>query len=107
MDLQVRGLDDLEDRLGDAIDRIGELRAGTHVQSDAFFAPAFMRKHTEFDSFDAFCADSPWEVESADDLQDVPRARLNAYVADTTDFTDWEAMKTRAAREEIVDQLLA
>ncbi|MFB6189191.1 MAG: hypothetical protein ABEI57_04855 [Halapricum sp.] len=107
MDLQIGGLEDLEVRIGRALNRVGELQAGTRVQSDAFFSRPFMRDHTEFDSFDAFCRQSPWSLDDGSDLQDVSEQRLDEYVAATTDFESWEAMKTQAAEEEIIDQIVS
>ncbi|WP_148414121.1 hypothetical protein [Haloferax sp. KTX1] len=107
MDLRVAGLNGLEERVESALDRIGELQAGTRVQSDAFFSQPFMSDHTEFDSFAAFCEQSPWPLDDVGDVQDVPRDRLNGYIASTTDFETWEGMKTRAAEEEIIDQIVS
>ena len=107
MDLQVAGLEDLQDRVGTALDRIGELQAGTRVQSDAFFSHPFMDDHTEFGSFAAFCEQSPWVLDNRSDIQNVPREQLNDYVATTTDFKSWEGMKTQTAEEEIIDQIIS
>lgn len=107
MDLQVAGLEDLEERIADALDRIGQLQAGTRVQSDAFFSQPFMRDHTEFDSFAAFCNQSPWALDDVGDVQDISRDPLNEYIDATTDFETWEGMKTQAAEEEIIDQIVS
>ncbi|WP_430639490.1 hypothetical protein [Haloferax volcanii] len=107
MDLQITGLEGLEERVGNALNRIGELQAGTRVQSDDFFSHPFMRDHTEFDSFDAFCEQSPWTFDDAADVRNVSRDRLNEYIVATTDFETWEGMKTQAAEEEIIDQLVS
>jgi len=107
MALQVAGLADLEDRLGTALERIGELQAGTRVQTDTFFSGAFMNAHTEFDSFAAFCERGPWALDDIDDVQDLPRDRLDEYVAATTEFESWEEMKTQAAEEAIIDRVVA
>lgn len=107
MDLQIGGLEDLEETLVTAVDRIGELQAGTRVRSDEFFADPFMADHTEFGSFTAFCEHSPWSLEEPREIRHVDRQRLDTYVADTTEFESWEAMKTQAAEEEIVDQVVS
>ncbi len=103
MDLQIGDLEDLEERLQTAVTRIGTLQAGTRVRSDDFFSEPFMRDHTQFDSFTAFCEGSPWSLEKSRSIEHAPSRRLDTYVAETTDFEDWEAMKTQAAEEEIVD----
>ncbi|MFD1633096.1 hypothetical protein ACOZ4L_12135 [Haloplanus ruber] len=107
MDLQVVGLEDLEKRVREAVDRIGEFQTGTRVESDTFFSQEFMRAHTEFDSFTAFCTQSPWSLNGASDVQGAPRDRLNEYVRATTEFETWEDMKTQAAEEEIIDQIVS
>lgn len=107
MDVRVADLDDLEDALEEGLDRIGELRAGTRVDSDAFFAESFMREHTDYDSFPAFRADAPVDLDiPLDDQPSVDVDRLDDYVRDTTEFASWEDMQTTAAQEEIVDQLV-
>lgn len=107
MDLQAGALEDFEERIGTALDRIGELQAGRRVQSDAVFSEPFMADHTAFDSFAAFCEQSPWAIDGRGDVRDVPRERLDDYVAETTDFDTWEGMETCAAEEELVDELVA
>jgi len=107
MDLQVTDLDDLEQRVWNALDRIGELQAGTPVQSDVFFPQQFMRDHTKFDSFAAFCNQSPWPLDDIGDVQSISREQLNEYVDATTDFETWEGMKTQAAEEKIIDHIVS
>ncbi|MFC7127976.1 hypothetical protein [Haloferax chudinovii] len=106
MDLQVTGLNGLEERVESALDRLGELQAGTRVQSDAFFSQPFMSDHTEFDSFAAFCEQSPWTLDDVSDVQNVSRDQLNGYIDATTDFETWEEMKTRAAEEDLISQIV-
>mgnify|MGYP000568935395 CR=1 FL=1 len=106
MDIQVGGLEQLEERVTEALDRIGELQAGTWINSDSFFAEPFMQEHTEYDSFTAFCEDAPWSATEAGAVDSLPDQELNAHVTATTEFDDWEAMKTCAAEEEIVAELV-
>jgi len=105
MDIQVQGLEGLETRVSDALERIGELQAGTRVSSEAFFSDPFMREHTEYDSFAEFCHDGPWPAAEGDPLGELPAGVLDEHVAATTEFESWEAMKTCAAEEEIVMEL--
>ncbi|MFB6131321.1 MAG: hypothetical protein ABEJ28_10930 [Salinigranum sp.] len=98
--------DRIEARVTATIDRLGDLQAGSRVEADAYFSRPFMRAHTQFDSFAAFCDRSPWTLEDPEDIEDVPGSRRDRYVAATTDFATWEEMQTQAAEEEIVDQLI-
>lgn len=104
-DLRVSELDPFHGRLEKAQERVFELQAGTRVDSDEFFSEEFMRSHTQFDSFHAFYRESPWTLDEKCSIDELPNERLDAYVAGTTEFETWEEMKTRAAQEEIFDQL--
>jgi len=104
MDVGTVALDGRTDALTALLDRLGELHAGTRVTADAFFADAFMREHTRYDTFAAFRADAPVDVPRDGDA--TADARLNEFVRDATEFETWDAMETRAAEEELVDQHL-
>jgi len=105
MDAALQGTTPLAERVESALDRLGELRAGPRVQSDARFSQSFIADHTEFDSYVRFCEQSPWDLDRRD-AEDVPRERLNEYVAAHTDFETWEELRTLAAEEEIIDQVV-
>ncbi|GAD51626.1 hypothetical protein MBEHAL_0386 [Halarchaeum acidiphilum MH1-52-1] len=107
MDVRIEGVDDLEAALERGLERIGELRAGTRVDSDAFFSKPFMREHTEYGTFGAFRADAPLDFDVPLDESTTRRRRADRFVSDVSDFETWEEMKTRAAHEEILDQLLS
>lgn len=107
MDLRVEGLDELKDRLNGALDTLAEYQLGTRINSDEFFSQPFMQDHTEFDSFRAFYQQSPWALESPSEIQQVPSTQLDEYVSNTTDFETWEEMKTKAAEEALLFDLLS
>lgn len=71
-----------------------------------FFEPEFMQEHTRFASIEEFWAESPWEIAVRGDIEQVPRGELDRYVDRTTRFSDWLAMRNRAAEREIHDRLL-
>ncbi|ODR80787.1 hypothetical protein BG842_23715 [Haladaptatus sp. W1] len=106
-DLRVSELDPLHGRLEEAQERVFELQAGTRVDSDEFFSKEFMRTHTQYDSFRAFYRGGSWDLDEAGDMDELPNDRLDGYVAETTEFETWEEMKTAAAEEEILDQLVS
>lgn len=76
------------------------------VELGDFFDPAFMEEYTQFDTFEGFCAESPWRIEDDEDLGDVSTAELDRYVRRTTQFDRWVAMRNRAAGREIRSRLL-
>jgi hypothetical protein len=97
----------LAEQLHTVHNRIGELQASTRVRSDAVFSDQFMRDHTEFTSFTAFCEQSQWSSHDLQNVEEVDREQLSRYVANTTGFETWGAMNAQAAEEELIDQLIS
>ena len=76
------------------------------VSLSEFFDDDFMRAHTRFDSFEAFRAESPWDIEERGDVSGIPAAELDRFVRRTTQFDGFVAMRNRAARREVRERLL-
>jgi len=55
------------------------------------FSEAFVREHTDFDTFDEMVAASPSDADTADELGRVGDGEWDAFVAETTAFDDEEA----------------
>ena len=64
-----------------------------------------MRTHTQFDTFAAFRAQSPAgvAVDATPSASSSATARVDRYVAETTEFDDWEEMDTAAAVDDLVE----
>lgn len=81
------------------------------MESNVLFSPVFMTKHTQFESFEEFYEHGPWtqdftEVGGFDELLDeVSSAEVDHYVTETSRFSSWELMRTRAAEDHILDSL--
>lgn len=86
MDIEIEGLDDLQDQL----EQLAELEGG--VPMGEIFTPEFMVMYTEFDSFDEFIEESPWSVESREDFEAIPEDEFDEYIREHTDFPSWEVM---------------
>ena len=92
--------------IGDALPSTVRVESRPDVELGEFFDPAFMAEYTQFDSFEAFCAQSPWTIEDREDLGRVPTAELDRYVRRTTRFDRWVEMRNRAAGREVRRRLL-
>lgn len=75
------------------------------VTAEELFPPTFIQTHSEFSDFEEFLDESRWEVESSEDFEEIPDGPFDEYVADTTDFEDWEEMLGTAGNEWAKDQL--
>ncbi|MFC6765286.1 hypothetical protein [Natrinema soli] len=69
------------------------------------FDDAFVREHTEFDSFDEMVAASPSDADSTADFEMVSHGEWDEFVAETTDFADEEEL-VMAARDHWVAKRL-
>lgn len=58
------------------------------VPIEDLFSDEFVREHTTFESFAEMVAASPSEADSVDELGRVADGEWDAFVAETTDFTD-------------------
>lgn len=93
--------------LTDNLTQFWEQLTGTHRETRIgfgdLFSPSFMREHTQYESFDRFTAESHWEIETETDLDAIPLDELDRYVAETTQFSSWDAMATTAAENDLLD----
>jgi len=79
----------------------------THqVPLTTMLSPAFMQHHTQFASFEAMLAASPFSVESAEDFKAIPDDEWDAFVRRATRFHSWEAMQKEAGVQWVKEQLL-
>ena len=88
------------------IDDLADLRAaaeeldGEHeVPMGEMFPDDFMQEHTEFENVDQLFEESQWDVESQEDFRAIPDEPFDEYIAETTDFKDWDEMYSAAGGE--------
>lgn len=95
--------DDVTELVDDVHQRAVAL--GDDADLEDLLTPEFMEQYATPATVDQFLADSPWPVESKADFADVPRDEFDDYVAETTQFDDWDAMLEAAGREWMARQL--
>lgn len=99
MSVQIRGFEDKVGELDRAVD--GE-RA---IPLTELFTPDFVQTFSDFESIGQFFEESPWTIETNEDLEAIPRGDLDDYVARHTGFSTWEAMLAAAGREWVMRQV--
>jgi sugar/nucleoside kinase (ribokinase family) len=97
-------VDDIDD-LEELAERAEELDGENEVPLTELFNPSFMRKYTDFESLEEFLEESPWVVESEEDLDEIPDSPFNEYVKEHTVFSDQDEMMNKAGEEWTADQL--
>jgi len=94
---------------GDVTEMVDEMHERASSLGDAgfeeVFTSAFMERYTDVESFEAFLAESEWDVSSKADFADVSESEFDEYVAERTRFADWEEMMGRASEEWMARQM--
>lgn len=82
----------IEDETGFRLDEPNE------VPLTELFPKEFMQLYTEFTSMEAFFEAGPWEVDDVVDPEMIPEEDLDAHVAASTDFPEWQVMLDTAVQ---------
>ena len=85
--------------------RVGRRAASPQAGDDRLFSPEFMARHTRFESIEAFCHAAPVEADGPVGVQSCSAEEFDRFVAETTDFGGWAAMRRTAAIEDAVDHV--
>lgn len=99
MKVETTGLDRLQRRLRQMEAGARRLHGRHQVRLDELLHPRFMSRHTQFGSLEEMLEKSDWTVESVEDFEAIPDGPWDAYVRETTRFSNWREMRESAARE--------
>ncbi|MED4581863.1 hypothetical protein P9578_03620 [Brevibacillus choshinensis] len=104
MSFKITGLGDLEKQLKNLEKKIQEAVNGNVKFSD-LFTDEFMSRYTKFNNIDEFWDNSSFEFESKEEFEQINDDELDEYVKQHTEFSSWDDMKSRAAKEYITKKL--
>lgn len=105
MSFELKGFDELQNRLQELADKAKELSGEYEVNFAELFIEEFMTKHTNFSNFNELLDASPFEVNSAEDFKAIPDAEFDQYISQVTNFDSWESMLEEASCEYAARQL--
>jgi len=105
MGLEIDGLDETIKSLEDMEQKAQELDGENEVPLSELFTDEFMGLYTDFESLEEFFEESPWEVESGDDIEAIPEDEMDSYVAEHTEFPHTDGMTSKAGSEWAAKQL--
>lgn len=102
---RIDGLDQLQRDLK-KLDRNAKKLSGKHsVPLDELFTASFMRKYTKFRSIDALLEAGGFHASTDKEFDAIPQTELDAHIAKTTKFRNWDAMLDEAVDEYVSAQL--
>ncbi len=79
--------------------------AGEELDLKDIFTEEFMSKYTDFTSFEAFLSESPIEIETQEDFDEMNMSEMDAWVQEVTQFEAWEDMQGEAVSLYTINQL--
>lgn len=97
--LKIKGMKELQNQLKKMEQSAKELEKTTSVSFDELFISTFMRKNTNYNSFEEFLAAGNFTVLSQEDFEAIPDEDMDQHVAKNTKFNSWQTMLDTAASE--------
>ncbi|NLV09866.1 hypothetical protein GOC74_07970 [Halomicrobium mukohataei] len=91
--------DELKEGLIEATEKQLDIHQDNTIPAGMMCPPGFMLTYTEFDTFQDFLDQSPWDVENQQDFREIPGDEFDTYVRQNTEFQDWEHMQEVAGKE--------
>ena len=103
--ITIKGFDEFEHKLDKMAKAAKELN-GTHpVPFTKLFNEHFMRKYTNFLSFDKLLEAGGWNVNCQEDFNAIPDNEFDIYINKTTQFNNWKDMMAKASEEYVAEKL--
>jgi len=99
MKIKLKGFDELEKKLKQMQKAANELQNTKHVSFDQLFTEAFMKKYTDFSSFEELLEIGGFEVNSQEDFEAIPDDVFDKHIAKHTRFGSWKEMLNSAVTE--------
>jgi len=66
------------------------------VSFEVLFNEDFMKKYTNFSSFEELLSAGGFEVDSVEDFEAIPDDKFDEHISKTTKFKSWEDMQAEA-----------
>ena len=85
--------------------KMNKLSKTNDVSFAELFNSKFMRRYTEFSTFEELLEKGGFEVESEEDFEAIPEDDFDLHISKHTSFSSWEEMLSTAGQEWLKDQI--
>jgi len=92
----MQGLDKLQKKFEQMQKAAKELEKTKTVSFNELFTSSFMKKYTKFSTIDEFFEAAKFVINSQEDFEAIPDEELDAHVKNSTAFSSWEDMLSKA-----------
>jgi hypothetical protein len=69
------------------------------VSLDVLFNESFMRKHSSFNNFGEFLENGNFQIQTQEEINNIPDELFDRHVVRVTDFSSWKSMLDTANKE--------
>lgn len=97
--IDTSGLDKLAKKLGQIADNASRLHGNHSVPLAELLTPKFMATHTKFATVNAMFAASGYEINSKEDLENIPEEAWDDFIRSASDFSNWRGMMDTAVKD--------
>lgn len=101
--MKLTGFDDFQKRLDEIAKNAQELEGQNEVPFSELFTDIFLKKHTDFDSFEAF--ENAPIFNQYDSFEAIPDLEFDIFIKENSKFNNWEEMYSKASEDYIVKKL--
>jgi len=105
MGFKIKGLDKLQKQLKQIETNAKKLEKTKTIAFDDLFISSFMRKYTNFSTFDEFLKAGNFIVNTQEDFEAIPDHEMDVHVSKTTSFSSWENMLNKATEDYVSNKL--
>lgn len=105
VEFELEGFDEAMDELDELGRKAQELEGEQEVPIEELLTSSFMRRRTNFSSFEEMLEASQWDVETQEDFEAIPDDEWDRFVAEHSRFPNWEEMLGAAAQAWAARQL--
>jgi hypothetical protein len=101
--VKITGLKELQKQLKQMEKAAKELDGTQEVPFSELFTDSFLKKHTTFSSFEEF--ENQEIFNKYQTIEEIPDDEMDHFVAETTNFSNWDEMLGKAGTEYAVRKL--
>ena len=105
MSFQIKGLNELQNKLHNLANRAKAIDGSHNVPLSELLPARFLKTHTQFDSVEDMMSKSGFKIESSEDFKAIPDDQWDAFIRGHTKFSTWKEMLQLAAADWTKNQL--
>jgi len=105
MDSELRGCEEILENLDQLTEEARKLLENRALPIYELFTTKFMHEYTEYPNLQVMLDDSGFSIHSPEDLDAIPDDQWDAFICESTSFSDWCEMLETAVCEWVETQI--